>query len=290
MINYKNLKTLTGLTLAEVLVKLDEELPEDAYSPVPGGANLTDIDPNYGTEALNNVFGLSGVGWGTDFNVEDLTVIHGIQKTSGGYERPICTTTVKKMIFWYKLVDETGEELVVPIPSVGASTNDKEEYSLKGALTYALSAAMSKIGWQSSVYKGKRSHITDKQKKTVGKTEATTTAPAGKSAPAATPPAKTSAPAAAQPAAKPAGTPAPAPTASLPAVTPEAEHPAPVASADGDNPADFLVPMGSRKGSRLGDCTEKELEFFSNVKPGANTEMQKLKEKATALLQAQKAA
>jgi len=42
-----NAKTLTGLTVAEAAIKLDEQLPPDAYTAVPGGADLTDIDPNY---------------------------------------------------------------------------------------------------------------------------------------------------------------------------------------------------------------------------------------------------
>lgn len=46
-----NATTLTGMTLDEVAVRLDEQLPADAYKPVPGGADLTDIDPNVRHEA-----------------------------------------------------------------------------------------------------------------------------------------------------------------------------------------------------------------------------------------------
>ena len=292
--DYSKLKTFTGLTLAEILLKLDEELPVDAYTAVPGGSNLTDIDPNYGTEALNKIFGLSGVGWGTEFQVEDMSVIHGIQKTSSGYERPVITTTVRKMIFWYMVVDEAGKETKVTIPSVGASTNDKEEYSLKGALTYALGAAMSKIGWQSSVYKGLRSHVTVKQKKTSG-TQPTATPPSPASKPAAAAGVKSPAPAA-----QPVGKPAQAPTASVPVPAPAAVKPAattpvalpesqPVVEGAGSIPKDFVVPMGSRKGTRLGDCTQKELEFYAKVNAAAGSEMAKLKDFAQLLIASQSA-
>ena len=36
--NTKDVKTMTGLTMAEAIAKLDEQLPPDAYSAVPGGA------------------------------------------------------------------------------------------------------------------------------------------------------------------------------------------------------------------------------------------------------------
>ena len=43
----KDFQTLTGLTLDEVAARLDAELPGNAYTSVPGGADLTDIDPGY---------------------------------------------------------------------------------------------------------------------------------------------------------------------------------------------------------------------------------------------------
>jgi len=62
-----NATTLTGMTLEEVAVRLDEQLPQDAYKPVPGGADLTDIDPNFMRKVLNDVFGVCGYGWGYDY-------------------------------------------------------------------------------------------------------------------------------------------------------------------------------------------------------------------------------
>ena len=58
-----DLQTLTGLKVDQMYAKLDEQLPPDAYKPIAGthgknGDELTDIDPNYATEVLNQVFGL----------------------------------------------------------------------------------------------------------------------------------------------------------------------------------------------------------------------------------------
>ena len=61
---FDTFKTLTGLTLAEALAKLDEELPPDAYSKGPGAVELTDIDPGYMRQVLNAMFGPCGLGWG----------------------------------------------------------------------------------------------------------------------------------------------------------------------------------------------------------------------------------
>ena len=69
--NLNDLKTLTGLNLQDLAVKLDEELPGDAYSPVPGGAlDLTDISPAYMRQVLTQCFGICGIGWGYHFDVQ----------------------------------------------------------------------------------------------------------------------------------------------------------------------------------------------------------------------------
>ena len=80
----KNIKTLTGLPLDQLVLKLDEELPVDAYTQVPGGADLTDIDPNHMRRVLNEVFGLCGFGWGYRYDSHDLTLSYGKRKTASG--------------------------------------------------------------------------------------------------------------------------------------------------------------------------------------------------------------
>ncbi|MBI1855611.1 MAG: hypothetical protein HYR93_07080 [Chloroflexi bacterium] len=175
-----NFKTLAGLTLAEAATRLDAELPKDAYKAVPGAADLTDIDPNYMRKTFNEVFGMCGIGWGYRYDAHDLRVeIENRPRSSGG-TRKVHMATLLRLIFWYKLADAQGAETLCEIEASGGSENDVEAYAMKGAITNALGNAASNIGFQESVYLGKRSH------KTVG---------GGKSSPAPKPaPAKTEVP------------------------------------------------------------------------------------------------
>lgn len=94
----QTIRTLTGLTLEQAAAILDEQLPPDAYSAVPGGADLTDIDPNYMRKTLNAVFGLCGLGWGYDYKAEDIeTRVATRQSKNGAYEAIIA---VLKRLRW----------------------------------------------------------------------------------------------------------------------------------------------------------------------------------------------
>ena len=175
----KNHKTLTGMLLESVAAKLDAELPKDAYKAVPGAADLTDIDPNYMRKILNEVFGLCGIGWGYKYDSADMhTEIEERKRSSGGVRR-VYVATLRRLTFWYKLSAADDSVVKCEIDASGGSDNDVEAYAMKGAITNALGHASSNLGFQESVYLGKRSH------KTVGKT----TAPAvSKSAPKVTKP------------------------------------------------------------------------------------------------------
>jgi hypothetical protein len=191
----KNHKTLTGIPLESVAERLDAELPKDAYKAVPGAADLTDIDPNYMRKVLNEVFGLCGIGWGYRYDSADMHTEIEERKRSGGGVRRVYVATLRHLTFWYKLSDGDGNVVTCEIDSSGGSDNEIEAYAMKGSITNALGHASSNIGFQESVYLGKRSH------KTVGKSTA-------------------KAPAAAKPApktAKPAPAPAPVPVAIDPA-------------------------------------------------------------------------
>jgi len=142
--------TLTGLTMDQVAEKLDAELPPDAYSRIPGAVDLTDIDPAYMRNALNSVFGLCGVGWGYDYTVADLDISFGEKSVAA-----VC----RRLTFWFKLKDDDGIRCF-EIPATGASENRNPQYAMKGALTNALGNAVSNLGFQESVYMGKRSHTT----------------------------------------------------------------------------------------------------------------------------------
>ncbi|HNB55082.1 MAG TPA: hypothetical protein PK530_24240, partial [Anaerolineales bacterium] len=150
--------TLTGLSLAEVATKLDAQLPVEAYSPVPGGADLTDIDPNWMRVVLNEVFGLCGYGWGYSFHPANIEYHTEVREGKRG-DRTVIVAILKHLEFWYRLnLGETTE--IFKIPATGNSENSNHAYALKGALTNAIGNAVSNIGFQQAVYLGKRDHRT----------------------------------------------------------------------------------------------------------------------------------
>jgi hypothetical protein len=153
---FDELNTLMGYTLAEVREILDRELEPAAYSPVPSGADLTDIKPAWLTETLNRVFGMAGVGWAFSFAPEHMRVTTDTDRKG----RTVYHAVLKHLSLRYRVV--VNDELVwsEPIPANGGSDNYDEAYATRGALTNALGAAASKIGWQISIYQGKRSHHT----------------------------------------------------------------------------------------------------------------------------------
>lgn len=219
----QTIRTLTGLTLEQAAAILDEQLPPDAYSAVPGGADLTDIDPNYMRKTLNAVFGLCGLGWGYDYKAEDIeTRVATRQSKNGAYEAIIAV--LKRLRFWYKLTQD-GNIIECEVPSSGASENTNAGYALSGAITNALGKAVSNIGFQESVYLGRRSH----------KFVKATPAPTQTSKPA-----KTTATLAPKPAA--------------PSIEEIEEIDAEDAQANPEtNPGDYVIPIGKRQGQKLGD-------------------------------------
>lgn len=156
-----NFKTLTGLTLAEVARKLDEELPPDAYTRIPGAVDLTDIDPGYMRQVLNAVFGLCGYGWGYEYHPADLELTFGEKNV---------LAFVKQMTVWYVLIGDDGQERRNLVVASGASENRTPAYAMKGALTNAIGNAVSNLGFQESVYLGHRSHATVGRKNGASKT------------------------------------------------------------------------------------------------------------------------
>ncbi|HND49929.1 MAG TPA: hypothetical protein PLL95_15285, partial [Anaerolineales bacterium] len=147
------LMTLAGIPWSTVEVELDKELPADAYSPVPGGASLTDIDPAFMRDEFNRLFGVCGFGWGYEYD-EDNVVLDTVKRGQG----TAFSAIIKKLIFWVKLLDDEGKEVILKIASSGGSVNDVQGYALSGAITNAIGKAASNIGFQKSVYLGARSH------------------------------------------------------------------------------------------------------------------------------------
>jgi len=212
-------KTMTGIDIEALPAILDAELPAEAYTSVPGGADLTDIDPGYMRKVLNETFGICGLGWGYDYQSGDIRDHNTGETGQRSHEG-----TVTRLEFWYNLVDENGDLRRCYIPASGGSENRNASYALKGAITNAIGQAASNLGFQESVYLGHRSHRTVGGKK-----------PAASGADAAA--ARKAA--AAQSAGKPAPAPVAAPKAAVPAqVAPKPAQP----SSNGHKPAQAVAP------------------------------------------------
>jgi hypothetical protein len=239
--NTKDVKTMTGLTMAEAIAKLDEQLPPDAYSAVPGGADLTDIDPNYMRKVLNEVFGLCGLGWGYEYAPGDMETRNETRKGNSG-SRELVVAALKHLRFWYK-VSDGNETFTCTVDASGGSDNSNASYAMKGAITNAIGNAASNIGFQESVYLGKRSH---KTVKAAPKPAAPATAKAAP-VPATTNVKTTPAPAV---------VPAPAPSAAD-----EIEEIEPATEPTTD---DFIIPIGQRKGQKLADQPMNVIQWYAD--------------------------
>ena len=246
----KNHKTLTGMLLESVAAKLDAELPKDAYKAVPGAADLTDIDPNYMRKILNEVFGLCGIGWGYKYDSADMhTEIEERKRSSGQGTRRVYVATLRRLTFWYKLSAADDSVVTCEIDASGGSDNDVEAYAMKGAITNALGHASSNLGFQESVYLGKRSH------KTVGKTTVAASA-------------KAVVPSASKTAPK--------------IVKPIVVAPAPVPT--GIDPAGFVIQVGQRAGQKLGDQDRTVIEWYANSMKASSDQQTSLQNAARSLL------
>jgi hypothetical protein len=150
---YAKWKTITGMTIDNLRAALDKELPADAYKEIPGQAYLTDINSGYMKKCLNDVFGICGLGWGYKYSPEDLLFQNA---TNDGWTAVLLRTGT----FWFKMVADDYEQHTITITASGGSENNLPQYALKGAITNMISNAVSQIGFQESVYMGKRSHNT----------------------------------------------------------------------------------------------------------------------------------
>jgi hypothetical protein len=149
------MKTLNGYPVSELTTILDQPLPRTAYKKIPAGAlNLTDIDAGWQRRAFNKVFGLYGIGWGFDFNREDMDLRHEANKND-----KILPFVRVYGHFWYAYIKD-GQvcRAVFPVTGANSSQSGNEAYALKGAITNAIGFGASMIGWQESVYLGARSH------------------------------------------------------------------------------------------------------------------------------------
>jgi hypothetical protein len=211
---YAEWHTITGMTIEDLRKALDKELPADAYKAIPGQSYLTDINPGYMKQCLNDVFGICGMGWNYEYNPAHLLIQNG---SKDGWTEVLLKTGT----FWFMMVDEVNEMQKITITASGGSENKQMQHALKGAITNMIGNAVSQIGFQSSVYMGKRSHNTAGKSgghsgnhtgQKAAQTPASNKAPAAKAPATAVkaPATKAKAPAGKQPVQKTAAAPAPA--------------------------------------------------------------------------------
>lgn len=120
--------------------ELVKKLPDWAVKKHPTRANMSAIHPMAIIDRLNDVFGIGG--W--NFTTEYISCDKEIQKTKNG-ERNIYVSAVKGRL-------EIGELI---IEQFGGSTNDDKGDALKGGATDALTKIASYLGVGAEIYKGK---------------------------------------------------------------------------------------------------------------------------------------
>jgi hypothetical protein len=142
--------TMTGIPVSQIVERLAEPFEPRAYTGVPGGADLTDINTGYMIERATQVFGLRGLGWKLEYSPENMQFI-------GLGEGKRMTAHLKYAVFSYALINEQDEVCWYAIITGGASTNDYA-YAEEGARTSAIGAALKSLCFQLPVYKGKLDH------------------------------------------------------------------------------------------------------------------------------------
>jgi hypothetical protein len=146
-------KTLAGYTQEQAYQILATPLPPYCYTPVPSSAHLTDIDPATRDVVMNRLFGPCGLGWRVEY---DQVEVSEIERTNGNKAYTVLIPNLRLYVRWQS---EDGELIWSdPIPCGGSSTNTEVGYATKGALTSAISGALSRLGWQQFVYQGKMNH------------------------------------------------------------------------------------------------------------------------------------
>lgn len=119
--------------------KLKEKLPAWAIKPHPVRTNMTAIHPMAVIDRLNEVFGVCG--W--SFTTEFISCEKRVQQTKSG-EREVYDSAVKGRLHIGDIILE----------QYGGSTNDDKGDAVKGGGTDALTKIASYLGIGAEIYKG----------------------------------------------------------------------------------------------------------------------------------------
>jgi len=151
--------TLKDTPLFDVPTMMARILPPEAYKAIPytnvvgsdgSTRELTDINPAYFIEFMNDVFGPVGFGWFYQYESMNAEFDPDAFKGKGGW-----TITISNLSLYYKYKDENGEVFTSdPVVASGGVKMQKRDHAERGAITNALSSAGAKMGWQNWVYKG----------------------------------------------------------------------------------------------------------------------------------------
>jgi hypothetical protein len=125
----------------EQVTKLGKKLPEWAIKQHPTKKNMSVIHPMAVIERLNEVFGVGGWNFETDF----ISCDKEVQKTTKG-ERNVYVSAVRGRL--------TVESEGIKIEQFGGNTNDDKGDTLKGGATDALTKCASYLGIGAEIYKG----------------------------------------------------------------------------------------------------------------------------------------
>jgi len=147
-------ETLTGKTQEQIIEVLNQDLPDTAYNQVPGGANLTDIDPMYRNEKLTECFGLYGFGWGLDRPEHPDFQEFETRQNNKGEDYSLWCIGYDYAIFWYRAYDDTDELIRYEIETSGYAENSNRGWAFSGAKTSTIGEATKYLLWQMRVYKG----------------------------------------------------------------------------------------------------------------------------------------
>jgi len=150
------IQTLEGYSPEEAFQILATPLPPECYKPVPGGADLTDIDPIARDVVMNRVFGPCGVGWAYGY---DQITVEPFTRKGGSSAFQAFIPKLELRVRWVVDGEQVWSE---PIPVAGSSTNSQAGYAAKGAATRAITGAASRLGFQQLVFQGKLTERTAK--------------------------------------------------------------------------------------------------------------------------------
>ena len=154
----------TGEVMDKKIYKqLQEIFPKEAYKELNFGRKMTTIDAYHIVDRLNDVFGMSGLGWGLCDTLENgqpvgkpEIVVHTTKETktlAGGATKEVETKSIAAFgTLWYKIEDKVYG--VVAAGDANIMKNNVAE-AYKKVLTNLISKAASYIGVGLSVYQGK---------------------------------------------------------------------------------------------------------------------------------------